>query len=151
MLFNRNFAFFQFFINLPCYSMGILHFSQFSLIFYVIQWEICNFLLFCKFSMLFNGKFVFCQFPMLFNGNLRLEKLPGGGRMEGPTEGRKEGRTSRNSPLCSTGHRPFGAAALLSLHLFTGSLPAGHRVPLTMCDPWMTSFDYYFLGRADVL
>ena len=33
----------------------------------------------------------------------------------------------------------FGAAALLSLHFFTGSLPAGHWVPLTMCDPWMTS------------
>ena len=41
MLFNRNFAFFQFLVNLPCYSMGILHFSQFSSIFYVIQWEVC--------------------------------------------------------------------------------------------------------------
>ena len=44
--------------------------------------------------MLFNGKFVFCQFPMLFNRNLRLEKLPGGGRMDvrtdGPTDGRLE-------------------------------------------------------------
>ena len=48
-------------------------------------------------------------------------------------------RTSGNSPLYSTGHWPFNAAALLSLHFFTGSLPAGHRVPLTMCDPWMTS------------
>ena len=28
-------------------------------------------------------------------------------------------RTSGNSPLCPTGHRPFGAAALLSLHYFT--------------------------------
>ena len=39
----------------------------------------------------------------------------GGGRTDGRTEGRKdgrtEGRTSRNSPLCPTGHRPFGAAA----------------------------------------
>ena len=26
-------------------------------------------------------------------------------------DGRTEGRTSRNSPLCSTGHRPLGAAA----------------------------------------
>ena len=41
---------------------------------------------------------------------------------------------------CPTGHRPFGAAALLSLHFFTGSLPAGHPVPMTMCDPWMTDF-----------
>ena len=48
-------------------------------------------------------------------------------------------RTSGNSPLCPTGHRPFGAAALLSLHDFTWSPQAGHRVPLTMCDPWMTS------------
>ena len=59
-------------------------------------------------------------------------------------------RTSGNSPLCPTGHRPFGAAALLSLHFFSWSLQAwlhffswslqaGHRVPLTMCDPWMTS------------
>ena len=32
-----------------------------------------------------------------------------------------------------------GAAALLSLHFFTGSLPGGHRVPLTMSDPWMTT------------
>ena len=35
----------------------------------------------------------------------------GGGRMEGRKDGRTDGRTSRNSPLCSTGHRPFGAAA----------------------------------------
>ena len=47
--------------------------------------------------------------------------------------------TSGNSPLCLTGHRPFGAAALLTLHFFSLSLQAGHRVPLTMCDPWMTS------------
>ena len=30
---------------------------------------------------------------------------------DGRTEGRTEGRTSGNSPLCPTGHRPFGAAA----------------------------------------
>ena len=48
-------------------------------------------------------------------------------------------RIYKDSPLCPTGHRPFGAAALLSLHFISGSLPAGHRVPLTMCDPWMTS------------
>ena len=54
-------------------------------------------------------------------------------------------RTYGNSPLCSTGHRPFGAAALLSLHFYSWSLLAGHRVPLTMCDPWMTSFLLSFL------
>ena len=104
MLFNRNFAFFQFLVNLPCYSMGILHFSQFSLIFYVIQWESCNFSLFCKFSMLFNGKLVFCQFPMLFNGNLRLEKLWGG-----CTYGRTDGRM--DVWKFTTGHWTFGATA----------------------------------------
>ena len=31
-----------------------------------------------------------------------------------------------------------GMRALLSLHFFSWSLWAGHRVPLTMCDPWMT-------------
>ena len=47
------------------------------------------FLLFCKFSILFNRKFEFCQFLMLFDRNFRLEKLGGGhtdvrmyGRME---------------------------------------------------------------------
>ena len=30
------------------------------------------------------------------------------------------------------------AAALLSIHFFSWSLQAGHRVPLTMCNPWMT-------------
>ena len=34
-----------------------------------------------------------------------------GPRGGGGTEGRTEGRTSGNSPLCPTGHRPFGAAA----------------------------------------
>ena len=38
---------------------------------------------------------------------------------------------------------PFGAAALLSNHFITGSLPAGHRVPLTKCDPLMTSFLFF--------
>ena len=58
--------------------------------------------IFCKFSMLFNGKFAFCQFSMLFNGNLRLD---------GRKDRRTEGWTDGNSPLCLTGHRPFGAAA----------------------------------------
>ena len=30
---------------------------------------------------------------------------------DGRTDGRTYGRTSGNSPLCPTGHRPFGAAA----------------------------------------
>ena len=42
-------------------------------------------------------------------------------------------------PLCFTKHWPFRVAALISLHFFTGSLLAEHPIPLTMCDPWMTS------------
>ena len=85
MIFNGKLIFFfQFLINLPCYSMGILHFSQFSSIFHINQWETYIFLLFHKFSILFNGKFAFCQFPMLFNGNIRFEKLQGG--MYGQTD-----------------------------------------------------------------
>ena len=69
---------------------------------------------------------------------------------EGWTYKKMDWRTDRRTDvskfnLCSTGHRPFGAAALLSLYLFTGSLPAGLWVPLTMCDPWMTcSFSFSF-------
>ena len=33
------------------------------------------------------------------------------GRTDRRTDGQKDGQTSGNSPLCSTGHRPFGAAA----------------------------------------
>ena len=39
----------------------------------------------CKLSMLFNGSFAVCQFPMLFDGNWRLKKLWGGGRTDGQT------------------------------------------------------------------
>ena len=35
----------------------------------------------------------------------------GGGQTYGRTDGHTDGRTSGNSPLCPTGHRPFGAAA----------------------------------------
>ena len=79
-----------FWSNFPWYSVGVLHFFYFLSIFYVNQWEFkiflvilpcnlvgishffifsvnfpCIFFLFCKFAMLFNGKFVFCQFSML--------------------------------------------------------------------------------------
>ena len=54
-------------------------------------------------------------------------------------------------PQCPTGHRPFGAAALLSLHFFTGSLPAGHWVPLTMSDPWMTFYTFNIIGSSTFL
>ena len=41
----------------------------------------------------------------------RPERGLGGGRTDGRTDVRTYGRTSGNSPLCPTGHRPFGAAA----------------------------------------
>ena len=59
-------------------------------------------------------------------------------------------RTSGNSPLCPTGHRPFGAAALLSLHYFTWPLGAGHCVSLTMYDPWTTCFAYMQMCARNV-
>ena len=41
-------------------------------------------------------------------------------RPEGPDEGGDVMSDGRNgSPLCPTGHRPFGAATLLSLHFFS--------------------------------
>ena len=47
--------------------------------------------------------------------DLKPDLKPGG-----RTDRRTDGRTSVNSPLCPTGHWPFG-------------------VPLTMCNPLMTS------------
>ena len=94
--------------NFPWYSMGVLNFVNFLLICHVIQWEFHIFLIFLQFSMLFNGKFASYQFSMLFNGYLRLEKHWGGERMEEWTSG--------NSPLCPTGHWPFGAAAQKGYH-----------------------------------
>ena len=88
MIFNGSFA-----------SFPISH--QFSTLF---NGNFTFFSFFGQFSMLFNGELAFCQFSMLFNGNLRIGSLGGG-------NGRTYGRTYGNSPLCSTGHRPFGAAA----------------------------------------
>ena len=65
---------------------------------------ISHFCIFCQFSMLFNGNFAFLQFFMLFNGNMRIRSFGGRG-------GLTDVRTSGNSLLCPTGHRPFGAAA----------------------------------------
>ena len=42
---------------------------------------------------------------------LRLQNWGFDGQGGGRKDGRTEGRTSRNSPLCPTGHRPFWAAA----------------------------------------
>ena len=46
-----------------------------------------------------------------------------------------------------TGHRPFGAAALHSLHFFSLSLQAGHPVPLTMCGSCFFLF-FFFLHHC---
>ena len=64
---------FAFFVNFPCYSMGILHFLNFPC--YSMEFE--------------------------------AQKL----QLGGGTDGWTYGRTSGNSPLCPTGHWPFGAAA----------------------------------------
>ena len=69
MLFNRKHAFFCFFVNFPCYSMGSLHFVNFP----------------C-YSMGIWGSKTFK------GGDVRTDVRNG-------------------SPLCPTGHRPFGAAA----------------------------------------
>ena len=49
-----------------------------------------------------------------------------------------------NSPLCSTGHQPFGAAALLSLHFLTPSRALGTA-------DHVLSLDDYFLSLTSVL
>ena len=108
MIFNGTFAFSQFFVMLPCYSMGISNCFHFSSIFHVIQWEICIFLLFCKFSMLFNGKFAFSQYPCYGKGIWGLRSFGG---MDGWMDGWMDRCMYRNSPLCLTGHRPCGTAA----------------------------------------
>ena len=89
--------YFHFFINFPCYSMGILHFFSFS----------------CQFSMLFNEKFAFFtffgSFPCYSMGSLHFVNFPcysmgiwelrsfrGGHtdvRTDGRTDGRMDGRT----------------------------------------------------------
>ena len=49
----------------------------------------------------------------------------GGKQTEGWTEEWMEGRTSGNTPQCSTGHRPFGAAAQKAIcwrHLYKHKL-----------------------------
>ena len=122
----------------PVGHRGEFHMSWYGIldasvaIFHDFQWKFCIFSIsrqftisfngnftfshFSKIFCVFNGKQVFCQFPMLFNGNLKLEKLWGGGertdrRMYVRTDKCTYGRTYGNSPLCPTGHRPFGAAA----------------------------------------
>ena len=57
-------------------------------IFHIIQWELCI-------SSIFH----------VIQWNLRLRSFSGGGRY-GRTNVRTDGRTSGNSPLCPTGHRP---------------------------------------------
>ena len=89
MLFNESFIIFADFFNFPCYPIRILHILIFLSIFNVIRWEICIFLFFCKFAMLFNGKFAFFHFLMVFNGDLRIEKLWGGKHTDGRTDVKK--------------------------------------------------------------
>ena len=89
------------FVNFPCYSMGISDSFYFLSIFHVIFYVI-----FCKFFMLFNGRFAFDQLSMLFNGNLRLEKLRegrGDGRANRRTDGQMDRLMYGNSPCAQKG------------------------------------------------
>ena len=73
--------------------MGISHFIHFSSIIHVIQWEV----------------YILSISHVI---QLEFENLEAwGGQMDGRMFGRTYGQTYGNSPLCSTGHRPFGAAA----------------------------------------
>ena len=114
MLFNRNFTIFHFFIHLPYHSMGISHFSYFLV----------------NFPCYSMGNLHFANFPCYSIGIRRLKAQGGDGR----TDVRMYGQTYGNSPLCPTGHRPFGAAAQKGI--VAEALHAFH----------MTSFKY--LSRA---
>ena len=87
--------FFQFLINLACYSMGILHFSQFPLSFYVIQWEICIFLLFVKFPCYLMGSLYFVNFPCYSMRIWGLRSFWGGGTDRRTDAQTADGRTDR--------------------------------------------------------
>ena len=52
---------------------------------------------------------------IMFRSNAHIE--PSLVRTDGRTDGRTYGRTYGNSPLCPTGHRPFGVAAQKQLCL----------------------------------
>ena len=85
--FSMGISYFSYFlVNYLCYSMGNLYF-------------------FTYYSM---GGLHFANFPCYSMGIWGL-KAQGG--MDGHTDVRTYGRTYGNSPLCPTGHRPFGAAA----------------------------------------
>ena len=84
MIFNGSFAFLQFLVNLPCYSMGITH------------------LFFINFPCYLMGSLHIINFPRYSMGIWGLRSFGGG---DGQTY------TINGSPLCPTGHWPFGAAA----------------------------------------
>ena len=84
MIFNGSFAFLQFLVNLPCYSMGITHFF------------------FINFPCYLMGSLHIINFPRYSMGIWGLRSFGGG---DGQTY------TINGSPLCPTGHWPFGAAA----------------------------------------
>ena len=99
MLFNGNFIFF---VNFPCYPIAILHFFfNFLLIFHVIQWKMCIFLLFVNFLCYSMGSLQVVIFPCYSMGSLHFVIFPcysmeiwelrrvRGGRMDGRTDVRK--------------------------------------------------------------
>ena len=116
MLFNGNFIFFHFFFNFPCYSIRILYF--------------------------FN-------FPYYLMGTRGSEALVGGGQTYVWMDGRRyrrtdvciDGRMCGNSPMSYRTLALWGRCPALT-PLLQLSLQEGHRVPLTMCNPWMTCWAY---------
>ena len=98
ILFNENFTFFSLFTSFLYYLMGISRFFIVLSIFHIIQWEF-KFLSF------------FINFPYYSMGilhSLGLRASGGDVWMYGRTDGWTD---VWNSPLCPTGHRPFGTAA----------------------------------------
>ena len=89
MIFNGNFAVFSIFHQFSMFFNG--KHASFSLLVYL------------PFNLM--GSWHFVNFPCYSMGFWGLRSLGG------ETDRRTDGRTYGNSPLCPTGHRPFGVAA----------------------------------------
>ena len=91
--------------------------EAFGAIFHDFQWEFCISSISRQFAMLFNGNytFFFINFPCYLMGSLHIINFPRysmgiwGLRSFGGGDGQTY--TINGSPLCPTGHWPFGAAA----------------------------------------
>ena len=122
MLFNRNFAFFQFLVNLPCYSMGILHFSQFSLFSMLFNGNHAIFHFFVNFLCYSMGSLYFVNFPCYSMGIQGLRSFGGG---DVRTNGRTDVQTDvwKFTPVTYRTSALWGRCPALTplLHLITPS------------------------------